>query len=1009
VETVPLNGLTSPLHYLKVDLQSWGFHALIRLCKMSPVDPGNSETGELKEGSSGFSDVKAAPSSRVRFGLFEVDLQTHELRKDGVKLKIPNQSFQILAILLEKPRQMVTREDLRQKLWPSDVFVNFEASLNVAVQKLRSALQDTSREPRYIETLPRLGYRFIAAIESPIAVSDDSSQGDVLKSATLDSTDLSSLDANFDKLSAITPKSARSWPYWATGVFLLVLLVGYVGYRYGRGSRPVPEAQLQKSSDVPSVVPSAIPSSLMRRSVAVLGFANVSGNVRNVWLSTAFAEMLATELAAGEHLRTVSEEDVARAKLELSLPDKGSFASDTLTMIHKDLGCDYVVAGSYVAVGQAGNGRLRLDARLQDAVTGDTVASIAVFGSQSDIFDLTSRAGEQLRAKLGVGTLTPSESEEVRLALPANAEAARLYAEGLAKSRLYDNVAATDLYQKVIGLQPEFAPAYSGLAMAWFFLGHDTQATDALRKALDLAHNLPQPVRLETEARYGEMSGDWARSVEIYSRLLQSYPDNLDYGLELARAQDSLGNSVEAAATIATLRKSLRVDHDDPRIDLTEARVAAHLGDFKRQLAAAKTAAGKSERTGARLLLARAKLHEGYASNDLGDFRGALDAYAVARETFEEYGNLDDSAVAIMNIGNTLLQQGDIAGAKQSLLQALNVFRKNGDQAGVATALSNLGEAYEEEGDLPKAESFNRASLAIQVKRNSKGKHELLMCNLAILLERQGKFAEAKDILEPLVEHLRAASKKSLLGYAIQTLGSIADAQGDMATALRMQQEAASLFKDTGDKKAYAGAERSLGKAFLREADLLSSKRALSEALSVDNDIGAKADANVDQVQLAEVSLLQAGSVDTATLQSAINELRQQKMSDDEIEGEIVLARENIQQSKIAEAAKILGQTALLSAKSYDPTIRFDVALAIAHLRAAQHRFNDARHIIRPALQSSTSMGCVRCQMEARLELGEVEIQAGNVERGRAQLHDLANEAGSRGFRLIAERAANDK
>jgi tetratricopeptide (TPR) repeat protein len=362
-----------------------------------------------------------------------------------------------------------------------------------------------------------------------------------------------------------------------------------------------------------------------------------------------------------------------------------------------------------------------------------------------------------------------------------------------------------------------------------------------------------------------------------------------------------------------------------------------------------------------------------------------------------------------MNIGNTLLQQGDIAGAKQSLLQALNVFRKNGDQAGVATALSNLGEAYEEEGDLPKAESFNRASLAIQVKRNSKGKHELLMCNLAILLERQGKFAEAKDILEPLVEHLRAASKKSLLGYAIQTLGSIADAQGDMATALRMQQEAASLFKDTGDKKAYAGAERSLGKAFLREADFLSSKRALSEALSVDNDIGAKADANVDQVQLAEVSLLQAGSVDTATLQSAINELRQQKMSDDEIEGEIVLARENIQQSKIAEAAKILGQTALLSAKSYDPTIRFDVALAIAHLRAAQHRFNDARHIIRPALQSSTSMGCVRCQMEARLELGEVEIQAGNVERGRAQLHDLANEAGSRGFRLIAERAANDK
>ena len=385
-----------------------------------------------------------------------------------------------------------------------------------------------------------------------------------------------------------------------------------------------------------------------------------------------------------------------------------------------------------------------------------------------------------------------------------------------------------------------------------------------------------------------------------------------------------------------------------------------------------------------------------------------MDDYAVAKKTFEEYGNLDDSAVAVMSIGGILLKQGDIAGAKQTFLQALNVFRKNGDQAGLAVALSNLGESYEAEGNLPKAESLDRASLAIRVKLNRKGKHELIMCNLAMLLEHQGKFGEAKDMLEPLAEHLRSAGKKSLLGYAIQTLGSIAEAQGDMPTALRMHQEAASLFKDTGDKKEYAGAERSLGKAFLREADFVGSEHALSEALSVDHDIGAKADADVDQVKLAEVSLAQAGSVDMATLQSAINELRQQKMTDDEIEAEIVLARENIQQGRTAEAAKMLGQTAALSAKSYDPTVRFDVALATAHLRAVQHRFKDARRTIRPAMQNSVAMGCVRCQLEARLELGEIEIQAGNAERGRAQLHELADEAGSRGFRLIAEQAAAD-
>jgi hypothetical protein len=88
--------------------------------------------------------------------------------------------------------------------------------------------------------------------------------------------------------------------------------------------------------------------------------------------------------------------------------------------------------------------------------------------------------------------------------------------------------------------------------------------------------------------------------------------------------------------------------------------------------------------------------------------------------------------------------------------------------------------------------------------------------------------------------------------------------------------------------------------------------------------------------------------------------------------------------------------------------VRFDVALATAHLRSAQHRFDDASRTIRPALQSVVAVGCVRCQLQARLELGEIEMQAGNAQRGRAQLHQLGDEAASRGFQLIAERAAAD-
>ena len=969
---------------------------------MSPVEPGNSESERLNESSTGFSDSTLGVGSHLSFGLYEFNLQSHELLKGGLRLKIPHQSFQILAMLLERPGEVVSREELRRKLWPGDVFVNFEASLNSAVQRLRSALQDNPLEPRYIETLPRVGYRFIASVESLAPVSDEAPQN----AATVESSaEIPSVDTTPDEFSPVPQGTRRHWPYRTAAVPLLILLplilfVAYAGYRHSHRDQTVPTAQAQPSLVIPSV--------LIRRSVAVLGFTNVSGNVRDVWLSTAFTEMLATELAAGDQLRTVAAEDVTRAKHELSLANEDSYAVDTLTKIHKNLACDYVVAGSYLAIGQAGGGRVRLDARVQDAVSGETVASFAVVGSQSDLFDLVSHAGEQLRAKLGVGALTSTEAEAVKLALPSNAEAARLYADGLAKLRLYDDVAAGDLLEKVIRLEPDYSPAYSALATAWSDLGYDAKAAAAARKAMDLAQNLPLQARLQTEARYHEMNGDWKQAIEAYSRLQRSYPDNLDYSLNLAAAQDAMGKNAEAAATLAAVRKSPSPERDDPRIDITEARIAGNLGDYKREQTLADSAARKAEINKAGLLLARAKLMGGTALFFLGDLNSAVEADAEAQRMFAESGDLGRSAVASMNIGGVLATQGDIIGAKHSIERAQTVFRKQGDQAHLASATSNLGSMYEIQGDLPRAENLFREGVAIFTKLNRTNQHDNVTCSLAELLERRGKLQEAKDMLEPELQHLRNEANNSLLGSATQTLGSIAETQGDLATALRMYQEAVAHLKETGAKTDHASADRSLAKAYLRQGDFTSSKQAVSEALMLDRQTGAKTDTALDQIELAEIALAQAGPVDEDALRSAIDQFRLQKITDGEIEAEIVLALANIQQGKAAEAAKMLEQTTVLSAKSYDPTVRFDVALANAHVRAAQHRFDDARRVIRPAIAKAVASGCVRCQLEGRLELGEIEIGAGNAERGRAQLQELSDEARGKGFGLIAERAAAD-
>ena len=114
------------------------------------------------------STPQASPAGRViRFGVFEADLNAAELRKSGIRIRLQEQPFQVLAYLLERPGEVVSREQLRQRLWPSDTFVDFDHSLNTAVNKLREALGDSASSPRYVETLARKGYRFVAPVQPP--------------------------------------------------------------------------------------------------------------------------------------------------------------------------------------------------------------------------------------------------------------------------------------------------------------------------------------------------------------------------------------------------------------------------------------------------------------------------------------------------------------------------------------------------------------------------------------------------------------------------------------------------------------------------------------------------------------------------------------------------------------------------------------------------------------------------------------------------------------------------
>src|SRR5437764_6579550 len=579
------------------------------------------------------------------FGVFEVDLKAAELRKHGVRIKLQEQPFQILSLLLEHPGEVVTREELRRKLWPAHTFVDFDRSLNKAMTKLRAALGDSADNPRYVETIPRHGYRFLAPVYVP--------KSELAHEHAAGREFPMELFAGNGTPAAHAPSGKRRL-YGLIGVVAVAAAV-LVAIRV---LHPV---TLSGSSSVVSP----------RRSVAVLGFMNLSGDAHEAWLSTAFSDWLTTELSAGGQLRTLPAENIARMKAELSLNDMESLGRGNLEQIHRNLGTDLVVAGSYASLATNPARQIRLDLRLFDTRSGETLYADSETGSQENLFDLVSRAGEKLRINLGVRKITKEEAVEVATALPSNAEAAHLYAEGLSKLSVFDALSARDSLLKAVATEPNYALSHAALATAWDQLGYDQNAADEAKKAFNLSSNLSRADRLLAEGRFREMSHDWEKAIGIYEALFQFFPDNPDYGLALANAEYNANKWKDALETLAALKTLPAPLRDDPRIELAEGGAAMPLGDTKRAEAAYVSAEQKARAAGASLLTAKALFAHAWLLEKMGRLDEADKAVRGARELY--LAAHDQRGVADAETGEAiaLMFRGDYFSARQRYQEAL--------------------------------------------------------------------------------------------------------------------------------------------------------------------------------------------------------------------------------------------------------------------------------------------------------------------------------------------------
>jgi TolB-like protein len=784
-----------------------------------------------------------------------------------------------------------------------------------------------------------------------------------------------------------------------------------------------------------------------RRSVAVLGFKNLSGSSEHAWLSTALAEMLAAELSAGAKLRTVPGENVARMKTDLGLHDTETLGASTLSRIRSYAGADVVLLGSYLSLGPGGARRLRIDLRLQDTAQGETVATVTETGTEADVFDLVARAGARLRQGLGAGDLSAADSGSLRASLPANPEAARLYAEGLRRLRGYDALGARALLEQAARADPGFAPAHAALAAAWSALGYDAKAAEAARRAYEGARGLSREERLAVEGRFREACREWGRAVDVYRELWASFPDDVEHGLHLASAQIAAGQAAEARATAAALRRLAPPASDDPRIDLAEALASEALGDFKAELAQAARAAAKAQASGSSLLRARARLAEAWALRHLGRPRDATAAAREARGIYESAGDHGGVALALLFTSNGLEDEGDLAGARRAAEEGLAIRRRIGDDHGMARMLNTLANVLDAQGETGAARRRREEALALFERVGNPYGVAVATFNLANIKAKSGDhegalagYERALAGFQEVGNRMGIASALTGLGNEHKERGGFAEARARYEEALGLQQEigdvagqaicqinlafmailqarlaeaerhydeALRLTREAEHKSLEATTRTGLGELALRRGDLARARRHHEEALAARTTIGEERGVAESRLLLAGV-LMEEGRAHEAEVASRdlLAAFRKAASPENETAVAALRARVFLALGDATAAQAELRRAPAAPGPVVAPEVRYPFALVEARVRAATGDAEAARKRLLEIVAEARTAGLELYELEARLALGELESRSSREQDGRARLRTVEQEAKTLGLALLARQAA---
>ncbi len=792
----------------------------------------------------------------------------------------------------------------------------------------------------------------------------------------------SAMSSSSTAVPSIAKHPHRRWVLSAAALIVVIAAIVFVRYRT---SRPSPSSQANR-----------------RQSIAVLGFKNVSDNPEKSWLSTAISEMLTTELSQGDQLRTIPGESVAQMKASLSLPDEDSFSQQTLARIRQNLGSDTVVMGSYVPLG---NGVLRLDVRMQDAVAGVTLASVSEKGNESEIDDLVSRAGAELRSKLGVGALSLEQSALVKASLPANPEAARLYSQGLQRLRLYDALAARDLLEKAASLEPDYALTHSALAEAWSSLGYEAKATEQAKRAVELSAKFSPEDRLLIAGRAHELLSETPEAIESYRSLVQSFPDNIDYGLLLIRAQIAAGHANDAEKTLSDLRPRAVSEADIARLDLAEARIASALSDFKRSQVAAERATARGRAIGANLLVAQALQAQSQTWVRLGPSEKAVAFANQARELYVSAGERRAAARCLLTIGDVAYNEGDFDNARKQFETALAEFREIGAQKSIYATYERLGNVAYSRGQLHEAMSYYERNEKFHQETNDPGGLASDYGNLANALDGLGDIPGAMKMQQQALAAFKQVGDRRGTADTMNNTGIIFVEMGDLASARKYYEDALALARELSYQHGQSFPMAGIGDTLFYGGDLAGARKQYEDALALCKSIGDEDYGGQVSIQIAALDLFEKKYSDGEALAAqAADHFEKANSWGNAAWAQAVLARILLREGKLKGAQAAAAKSVKMSQLTPGQSQRYEATIADARVKAKLGNLAGARNELTAMIASTQKAGNRIYELLARLALVEIDADSGAASAG-VQISALEKDARARGIGLVADQA----